>query len=138
MHLNPNRCKETPVVNNSWSVTLEEGTELDDVLAEEFFANVAQRMRPYDKIMVRTDDGAWYAELLVLSVGKTWVRAVLLFKKALEVSRDSIEVEGYEVLYKGPQKKFCVIRKVDNSMIHEGEDSRETAFTWLAEFMRAA
>lgn len=136
MRLDPARFKQTEHVNTRHSVTLEEGVTLDDVMEEDFFANVAVKVLPYDHIEVRTDDGAFYAELLVISAGKTWVRTILLLKKEIQ-SKDEVTAsfEGYDVVYKGPHKKFCVIRKKDSEMVHEGSEDKAAAIKWLTEHL---
>lgn len=141
MRLNQARCMLTESANNSFTVTVEANTTLADVMAPEFFANVAVQMRPYDKITVRTDDGMWYAELLVLTAGRTWVKTKLLLEVKLTTQdvdmTEADKIENYEVKHRGPHLKFCVIRKSDNEPIREQFDSKEEANGWLASFVRA-
>jgi hypothetical protein len=43
----------------------------------------------------------------------------------------------YEVKWRGPHLKFCVVRKSDNSPISERNESKEAALKQKAEYERA-
>lgn len=141
MSLNQARCAHSEFANTSWTITVEANTTLETVMSPSFLANVASHMRPYDKIMVRTDDGVWYAELLVLTAGRTWVKT----KKLVEVRLTTQDVEitesdkfdSYEIKHRGPHLKFCIIRKSDNEPVREQLETKEAASTWLHDFVRA-
>lgn len=134
--LDPSRFVETQHANNRYSVTVEEGVSLDDIADDAFFANVAPKLRPYDHIEVRADGGAFYAELLVINAGKTWAKTTLLLKKELQSKEEVVaNFEGYDIVYKGPHKKFCVIRKKDSEMVHEGSDDKGAAMKWLTDHL---
>lgn len=141
MKLNQTRCTQSEFANSSWTITVEMGTTLEQVMKPEFLANVAANMRPYDRITVRTDDGVWYAELLVLTAGRTWVKT----KKVLELQLTSQDVDmteaekadGFEIKHRGPHLKFCVVRKVDNEVIKEQMETKSEAQSWLADYAKS-
>lgn len=139
MQLNPTRFKSAEYVANIWAITVEEGVTLKDIQSEDFFAHVAQQLKPYDKILVRTDDGAFYAELLVVRTGKTWAFTEVLVNKELSAKvPEKSPSDDYQVAYKGPHRKWCIIRTKDKALVHEGEDSKESAYRWLAEYLQVA
>jgi hypothetical protein len=72
--LNMNRMKSGEYVRNIWVVTVESGVTKEDLTDVSFWAHVARSFKPYDHIEVRTDDGAYYAEFLVLSCDRTWAK----------------------------------------------------------------
>lgn len=140
MRLEPTRCALDEHVNQNWTLTVEPHVTVEDVLHPEFLANVSARMRPYDHVRVRTDTGEWYAELLVLSCGRTWAKMVLLYK--IDLTTKDVDLtqaapnDEYIVQYRGPHLRFCVTRKSDRSSIKEQCQSKEEANTWLADYIR--
>lgn len=139
MKLTVERCALGEQVNQTWIITAESGTTLEDIAKPEYFANVANKMRPYDKVFARVDTGEWYAELLVVSCGRAWAKTIPLQvvdfvgKETEVVPRDGSD--EYDVRYKGPHLKFCVIRKSDNEMIKDHLQSQAEANGWLASFL---
>jgi len=137
--LDPARFALGEQVNQYWTVTVESGTTLEDVMRPEFLANVAARLRPYDRISVRVDTGEWYAEFLVVACGRVWAKLVATME--LDFTDRNIEVselngsEDFFVKYRGPHLKFCVIRKADNEPIKERLDSMAEANSWLAAYL---
>lgn len=138
MKLDPARFSQGEYANANYTITVEAGTMLDDVLKPEFLANVAAKLRPYDRIHVRTDTGEWYAELLVLSCGRVWAKLVPIFH--LDLTTQDVEItqgdalDQYQVAFRGPHLKFCVIRKSDNEPIKEQLQTKSEAQAWLASY----
>lgn len=138
MRLDPIRCLLDEHANQNWTITVPENTVLDDVLRSDYLVNVAAKLRPYDHIRVRVDTGEWYAELLVLSCGRAWVKTVVLFHLDLTAKDDeqTEQSEDYVVQYRGPHLKFCILRKSDRSPIKENLETKDAANAWLASFLR--
>lgn len=135
MSLDPSRFSLTEYVNSNWTVTVEAGTSLDDVLGSAFFSNVAAQLHPYDRINVRVDTGEWYAELLVLQCGRVWTKLIKLSYISL-VDADANaeeEIDGqYSIEFKGPHNKWSVIRKSDKEPIKQQCANKQEAQVWLA------
>jgi hypothetical protein len=134
MSLDPSRFTENVYVNTDWTLTVERGTSLEDVLNPAFLANVANRLHPYDHIRVRVDSGEWYAELMVLQCGRVWAKLMVLSKHSLtdeEVNAEEVD-DQYFVQFCGPHKKFCVIRKSDKEAIKEQCANKSEAQAWLS------
>lgn len=126
-------------VNQTWVLTAEAETPLEALLAPEYFANVANKMRPYDKIYARVDTGEWYAELLVVSCGRAWAKVVIL--QQIDFTSKEVEIiprdgsDDYSIKYKGPHLKFCVIRNSDREVIKDHLDTQAEANGWLSSFL---
>lgn len=140
MKLDPARIKPTDHEVTDYSITVEMGTKVEDVLRPEFLANVAPRLTPYSKIRVRVDDGSWYAELLVLSVGRTWAKCEPLFVLELTASdTDQTQAEhndGYKVQFRGEHHKWCAVRKEDGAIVKDQMQTKREAEGWLSEYLR--
>jgi len=134
MSLDPSRFAHDEHVNTNWTVTVEAGTSLDDVMNTAFFANIASKLQPYDHIRVRVDTDEWYAELLVVSCGRVWAKTIkLLHVKLVSDEAEPEDVDSqYLIEFKGPHKKWVVIRKADKEIIREGCANKQDANVWLA------
>ena len=141
MKLDPIRIKATDHEVTDFSATVEMGTTPEQIFSPEFFAHVAPKLTPYSKIRVRTDDGSWYMELLVLSVGRTWAKCVPLFQISLtseDVDLTEAETnDKYKVMFRGPHLKWSVSRKEDGAVLREQMESKRDAETWLREYIKA-
>jgi hypothetical protein len=138
---------------NIHSITVEEGITRAQIIDPAFLAHVAAKLRPYDRVEVRCDDGALFATLLVLQAERTWARVHVLEWHNLTTRDVSLTQTGetdqpvaagpapnkeqeYEIAYKGPHKKWSVIRLTDGAYMREGEESKAAASHWLAEWLR--
>lgn len=139
--LNPIRMKEGQYERTVWVITAHENTFPDDLSAPEYWSHVATKLRPWDRIEARANDGTWYAELLVLEAGRNWARAQLLNVTKLsttDVAMSQVNsLSPYEIKYRGPHSQWSVIRKVDREVVHDGEATQGGAVNWLNERMKA-
>jgi len=134
------RMRECEFQRTVYTATAFENTDPKDLLDPEYWTHVAEQFKPFDKVEVRADDGSWYAELLVLETSRRWTRMHMLSKHNLttgDVSLSQSKLQEYAVEFKGPHKKHCVIRLSDQEIIHEGEETKGGAHTWLAGRIKA-
>jgi len=92
-------------------------------------------MKPYDHIWARSEDGSWIAHLMVLSNGSNWAKVHVLSKHKLSVDLDADET-NHQVLWKGPQRKFSIVRKTDGAVINEGFTEKPAAIAAMLEHER--
>lgn len=146
---------------NVHSITIEEGVTRAQLINPAFLAHVAAKLRPYDQIEVRCDDGTLFAKLLVLQAERTWARVHVLEWHNLTTRDVSLSQVGeqaksgaadkaagpdparalmpeddYLVQWKGPHKKWCVIRKADGAYMREAEPDKAAATTWLLDWIK--
>lgn len=134
------RMKECEFERTVYVVTAHEHTDPEDLLEPEYWTHVAEKFKPFDKIEARADDGSWYAELIVLETSRRWTRMHLLQKADLttkDVSLTQSKLQEFAVDWKGPHRKFCVIRLSDQEILHDAEQTKAGAHSWLAERIRA-
>lgn len=72
------RIQESEFAYTTHIGTAYENTEPSDLLATEYWAHRAAKLRPWDEIKIRANDGSWYAHLLVLESGRNWARVHML------------------------------------------------------------
>lgn len=123
----------------------DDGTTLEDIMKQEYWAHVGKQLRTMDIIEVVFQDGSRYVELLVVDSGPLWAKVAvkadidLTAKKveAAEAREQAAEDAPYKVEYRGPNDKWCVIRKSDGEKIEKGFASKEDANTHLDSFQKA-
>ena len=139
--LNPSRMKGAEYERDIHVVTPDEGTQPEDMLDPAYWAHVASKLRPWNRIEARANDGSWYAECLVLDASRNWAKIKILNVWNLttaDVSQTQSEVLiAYEVRHRGPHNKWSVIRMADSACIHEFEDTELGARTWLTNHLKA-
>lgn len=136
------RIKGAEYARNIHRATPEASTELKDVLSPAYWSHVAAKFALHDIIEVIPDGGAWYAQLLIVGCSKQHAKVVVLLaqklnqgdKKQEDPKKDSTPTQpAFVVEFKGPQRKWSIIRSADKEYIKEGFDNKEAAAAWLAE-----
>ena len=139
--LNPTRMKEAEFERQTYFAKAHENTKPEDLLDRAYWAHVATRLKPWDKVEVVANDGTWWAEFLVLEAGRTWAKVEMLRHKSLTASDVSASqataMTPYEVVHRGTDSKWSVIRKSDRAVMHEGEETQGGAIDWLNERLKA-
>ena len=137
------RFRSSEYERTIWVINADEGTEPRDLENPDYYAHVASKLKPYDRLEVRANDGTWYAELLVVDVSRQWARAKMLMwvnlttmdmsqTAALAASRSP-----YFIKFLGPQDKWCVIRRVDAAIVSQGNAKPEDASRWMSDRLQA-
>lgn len=122
---------------NLHRITPDSDTTIDDVLKPDYWSHVGAKMSVGDKVEVLPADGAWYLEALVVSCSRVHVKLVVLTQKEIferakkEPKSPTAQKVPFEIAFKGPQRKWSVIRTKDATYIKEGFGSREEAELWL-------
>lgn len=137
------RFQGAEYTNNTWHLRFEQGVTREDILHQEYWSHVSAKMRPYDEIKARCDDGTVYARFLVLDCGRSWAKVHILEWHSLtsadvaQSQTNSGELTDYVIEWKGGSRKFVISRKSDGAVISEGEHGRkEAAELWLSAFIR--
>lgn len=119
--------------NNEYFVTAEEGTPPEAVFEPAYWAHVAEKFRPYDVVVIGVDDEAWYMQAIVRAVLPQSVYLSLLpgFPMTLDGPDDQTFIDQYEVKWRGPHDKWCVMRLSDNLPVAKELPSRDAANRWL-------
>ena len=131
--VHPSRFRPTEVARNSWFVVPEVGTPLTTVLEPGYWAHIAARLRPNDRIEVDAEDGSWTALLIVQSVSRLAATVAVLFSRELAPPEAAPLPEDLRVVWKGPMHKHAVVRTTDDkTILQSGFDSKATALAWMA------
>jgi len=141
---NSARMEQAEFKRNNWVVIAAPGTIPTDLMTPSYWAHLADKLKPWEKIEVRADDASWYCELLVVDVSRLWARVrplLLLDLTTSDVSQSQANRENsaaeYEVLHRGEHCKWSVVRKKDLAVVHEFEETRIGAAQWLQDRLKA-
>ena len=130
--LHSSRCALGEERRNIWYITPDGDTSYQDLFNPEYWGFVSAKFRTYDRIEVIPDDDSYFAELIVLSAGRSLVEVAELRKVALPergVARVNME---YDAKWSGPHSKWRIFRKSDGAVIKDGFETQEMARTEIA------
>ncbi len=131
--LQPERMGTREHRRQDFAVNAEAGTRVEDVLDPQYWAHVANTMEPYARVEVLEESGEWMLELLVLNVGRNWAQVHLLHKHDLSERAETMpNAQTHKVEWKGPQRRFAVIRISDSQCLQDGFVSKLEAQVWSA------
>lgn len=119
------------------AITPTAGTPFDALLQPSYWANVAERLRPFDRIEVLAEDGSYFAILLVRAASRLSAKVAVLEKYDLDAVDDTSAESAFFVAWRGPHQKHAVIRAADKLAVQTGFDTKEAAMTWLANNLRS-
>lgn len=133
--LPPNRMKPAEAARNRWRVIAEESHSKEQIMNPAYWAHASQKIRAGDIIEVVNDTETFFMELYVKQVERGYAHVIELKFVSMEVKIEETKSPDYKVVYKGPHKKFCVIRNQDDEAI-KSEMSKQEAHTWLAQYLK--
>lgn len=140
MKLSANRFALAEHQRNIWRVALDEGVDIKETLESSFWTHVASKLRAGDLIELLPEDGAWFATLIVRDADRIWAKVEVLSQTKFGATTAAPEsvAAGYDVQWKGPVRKFVVVRVADKQPMSEQHGTREAASAWLVAHTRQA
>lgn len=136
--LTATKLKEQDVAQQRFMAIVDAGTPYEEVLKPVFWTHVAKKFRKFAKISVVTEDGAYYAELLVVIP----LEADTVVKELLHIPLEAVKEPGsiltvgeYTISFHGLNAKWRVSR--DKRMLKEGFATSSDAQLWAKEYAKA-
>lgn len=133
--IQPNRIRNGEFIRVIYAATAFDGTLPEDLLKVDYWAHYSANFKPWDRVEVVANDGTWWAELVVLESGRNWTKMHLMRKINLtttDVAQSGVpQLIEYQVKHRGPHSKWSVLRLSDGQVVHEGEEQKGGAETWL-------
>ena len=117
--------------NMTWTLDAPAGTRREDLSDWVFWSAIALKLRSYDIVQVRSTDGRWWAEVLVVEAEKGYrpVVRVLRFEELPDRSSrayDAIPPE-LELVFDPAANTYDVIRRRDGVKIIRGHPDKRRA-----------
>lgn len=128
--LYPHHGNHAQALRNIWRYEPEPNHTKEHALSPEYYAHVSQRHRVGDKIELRWQDGSRYAELLVIACDRNYTKVRVISWLELNEGAE-IKSDRFDIQWRGPAKKHCIVRRSDGETIHEGEQTKADAKKWL-------
>ena len=135
--LNPRGIRFGETARNVHVVPIPPKVTVDDVMDPDFWAHCTGVFKEGDKVECRSQDNAWYAELMVAAVGTLLVKMWRLLYVDLSAAASGMPRRNqseFAVTWGGPLK-WRVVRLSDKEQIHTGEPTKESAEQWIAGFV---
>jgi hypothetical protein len=132
------RMKLAEFQRSVWHVTAAAGTTLDDVCQPAWYANLAHKLRPSDRVEIEAEDGSFFAEMIVRQSSRA--AAVVQELRSVTfgegVPDGETALDDYTVGYAGPHHKWRVVRTADRAVISHGHGDKATALKVAAQLAR--
>jgi len=133
------RFKAAEYARSIWCASVEHGVPPTALVEPKYWAHVANQLKVGDRIEITPESHEWFAELYVVDVGPNFARVAMLRLDSISQSADSLpQDEDFVVLWKGPQRKFAVVRKSDKAIIYDGCATKDAAVAKLSAHTRSA
>lgn len=134
--VDPQRMQSAEYLRRDWVCTAEEGTTVKDILDPGYWSHIAGQLTLYDRIEVRIDSGEYLLELLVKQCGRNWAQVALLHNHDLvgKVTTGDAAADEFDAVFKGPLRKWCVIRKADGKALEERLVDKGAALAWITSY----
>lgn len=124
-----------------WSADAPENAAWADVLKSDFWTHVAamveaQRVARHHLITVTHKGEQFVGQVKVLAAGSGTLTVEECWVKEFARNKAKADFEGFEISWKGPQRKWEVVRKQDGEVVKKGLATREAGEEWLASYKR--
>lgn len=130
----PFNIKTADFVRTIFRHQLEQHFTKEDLLNHEKWRQIVKAnpsLKIGDIIEVLREDNAFYVELLVIGKVNDNLFVKILSFLNLEDEEKSTKESDFEILWKGPMKKFTIIRQSDKKEIKDKFSSKDEARFWL-------
>jgi hypothetical protein len=124
-------------LGNYWAAIVPTGVTVDTILQPEFWANVADKIRPADSIEATNDGLDFLARFFVRSVGRARVSVALIQHVEFDALPENSEPAAHRIKFGGPHNRWCVERIADGKTVKDNLETREDAETALKAIERA-
>lgn len=134
LHVNGLVLAETK--RNVYRVQLAPDQKPEDLLSPDWWVHVARQMRVNDRIEVVGYGNAWFAEVMVLEVGKGGHGgarvAYILGPVELDNAAAVAAPAEYQVRWGGDVSKWIVVAAKDKKLVKDGFETIEDGKAWIA------
>jgi hypothetical protein len=129
----PARLDLSEYVRNQYTLPIPKEVKLEHVLDENFWANVAMTLKPWDRIEIQPADMSYHAVVVVIATDRLWAKVALLSYTELRI----VAVQGDLVVqWSGPHTRFRVMRGAD--VLKDNFTTKVEAETWRDNHAKAA
>lgn len=129
------RLKTAAGARNDHFVEVPHGVNLATILVPDYWANVATRLRPMDRIEAFCEDGSWEALLRVMFTTANEARLSVIYAVEHEPGAARAISDVYEVRWKGPGAMWAVVRSDTGAVIKDHLFPQAAAVAYLRDHL---
>lgn len=136
--LTPGRIRPAEAVYRSHFVLVEAGTDRATIFEPTFWAHVAAKLRPLDRLEIMDDEGSWLTMLIVRAVGRQEAVVTELWSANLSGAAAATHVSvEFEAKWRGHKYKWSAVRLSDKAVMREDMETREEAEAYIRSHLKA-
>lgn len=138
LKLKPSGLELAEFVQTVWVANPAAGVPYESLFSPSYWTHVADKLKPFAKIIVSPEEGGYYAELLVIYASRTEVVVRQILYVGMESSIDEVknDTTGYEINFGGRMHLWRVIRKSDKEIVGKGFNKEFMAQEWLDNYLK--
>lgn len=109
------------------------GHTIENVMDPGYWAGVAadRKLRINDVFEVRCEDFSWGGDFIIVDVSNRWAKLRLIREVDYGEAPRAVDADStLKVEFKGPHRKWSVLRKADNEYLRDGFEKRQDAELW--------
>jgi len=144
---------EAEFKRSRFCIDVPKGVSPEEAVSPAFYANVAAKLKAWDQIELRAEDGTWYMEVMVLDASRAWARVYPILGPTRFTTADvaqsqasaenaapvpapkKLTAEDFEITHRAG-KRWSVIRKSDREVISESHAQKAGAEEALAAYLQ--
>lgn len=139
--LSPISLQLAEYAKSHYVVTVDHAIDDKDICNPSFWAHVAQKLKQFDTVELRSEDGSFWAQYLVIAADRVWAKVLKLHyvdldKVQADTKFDGDLIDQYEIKW-AKNSKWSVIRREDRALMVEKLHSRTDAQEWLMKHLGA-
>lgn len=127
-------CKLRESVGNVWRIVVPANTPLERLEESSFYAVVAERLHPYDELILIDVGRTYHRRYLVLQAGAGYVEVHLLSETRLPAMLCSVGEQlpsNHRLVYTGPETGWSAVRSSDGIVIIKNAQSQSACLQEL-------
>lgn len=129
----PARLDPTESDHLTYTIRLPRHVKFEDCLDENFWANVAMTLKPWDCIELQPNDFSYKATLVVIATDRLWARVAV--DRYTELKVGSVpKADELTVQWSGPHTKYRVMR--GTVVLQDGFVTKPEAEKWRDEHLK--
>jgi hypothetical protein len=135
--LAPNRLNLAEFSRNHFVIFPEANTPFSKVLEDKYWAHTSAMLKRGDRVEVRPDDDAYFAEVLVLDAGKLYAKVQEINYREFYGNLKDAKTEAgeFHIEWRGPAKRWCGFCGTDELAERMTKDA---AVSWLEQRRKKA
>jgi hypothetical protein len=132
-YFDPERLAEAESRRRIFDFVIPRGTTPEQLLEPERWTKLAQHLKPWDRIELRSDDASFFGEALVRDIDAKGVHLAMLYGFSVDrvgaIGSAKRSANGERIEHRGEFERWCVLR--GDKIISSKHPTEAQAAAWL-------